>query len=389
MRVAIAVSITVLFMEAGLPIYGQNKAAKTGDQTQATQNRPRDTPPSTPIASGPSDPNQPTASSEKHRQTDQPNSYFDALVSANNLPNVILAVIGFVGVVIGIRTLGWLKRQTTHIAAQSDHMRSQVERMDQQRIDSNQSSADNLVALNRQVTALENQVVAMKEQARDGRQANTDTLAAIQRQVTVMGEQTITMRTQCAAMERQVDAIIAGGRAWVVVNRVGGPETSQHRWYMPELPQYMPGMAFEFKVLGNTPVIIRDARFNLLPVPVKDGTNPTQPDLPVVPDYTGRARSPEIPDNGRVIAPGATFQIMVGLPNTLTPQEWESMRDFQTLMCAHGFIQYEDAFNRKRETAVCYIYRLQAGGVITATDGTVLNPDRFEIGGPAEYNRTT
>lgn len=79
---------------------------------------------------------------------------------------------------------------------------------------------------------------------------------------------------------------------------------------------------------------------------------------------------------------------MVGLPDTLTINEWESLRDGKTAMCAFGCIKYT-SMGRPHETAVCYVFRFHWGGVITATDGTVLNPPGFEIGGPSAYNRST
>jgi hypothetical protein len=221
-----------------------------------------------------------------------------------------------------------------------------------------------------------------------------NTLDTIKNQIDEMkaaGKQTVKMLeiagVQAEAARLSAESIVNSGRASVIVSRLGGPENG---WYWPDMPQYIPGMVFEFQVLGNTPARITDARFYLLTVPAKSGPIP-DPDLPPIPDYFSRARSPEIPEDGRVIAHGQTFQIRLGLPNIImTLSEWENLRDKKTLMCAYGCIWYRDSFGRDRETAVCYVYRFHHGVGIHASDGTRLDPPGFEIGGGLPvYNRST
>jgi len=57
-------------------------------------------------------------------------------------------------------------------------------------------------------------------------------------------------------------------------------------------------------------------------------------------------------------------------------------------MCAYGFIEYRDVFDRPGVTRFCYVYDFQFGGVLTSPDGTVLNPSGFRPGGPASYHVT-
>jgi hypothetical protein len=175
-------------------------------------------------------------------------------------------------------------------------------------------------------------------------------------------------------------------RAWVLVKRTGDPE----RWYAPDKPGYFPGMVFEFNVFGETPARVIASQFVLRPVPAKEGVKPPEPDLPAIPDYGPRFIDPEIPAQGRLLPPDAGFQVRIRLdPPTMTEEQWEKLRDGKTIMCAYGFIEYKDAFGWRRKTRVCYIYEFKWGGVITAPDGTVLNPPGFRVGGPPAYNEAT
>jgi len=175
-------------------------------------------------------------------------------------------------------------------------------------------------------------------------------------------------------------------RAWVLVKRIGNPDY----WYANDGAGYIPGMVFEFYVYGKTPARVMASQFVLRPVPAKKAAKPPEPDLPAVPNYGQIVIDPEIPAEGRLLAPDAGFQVRLRLdPPTMTEEEWEKLRDGKTIMCAYGFIKYKDAFGWKRKTRVCYIYEFKWGGVITAPDGTVLNPPGFRVGGPLEYNRAT
>jgi hypothetical protein len=198
------------------------------------------------------------------------------------------------------------------------------------------------------------------------------------------------LEKQAKATKDSVDVLINSERAWVIVSRVGNPDT-KYGWYAPDTPQYLPGMVFEFEVCGKTVARIMDARFDLLPVPARTrfapSWEPLEPDLPPVPDYTRRKRSQEIAEDGQVVIPGQKFRIMVSLPQTLNVSEWESLRDEKTVMCAYGLIKY-DSLGKHKETAVCYVYRFHWGGVFTSGDGTVLNPSSFELAGPPAYNRS-
>ena len=150
-------------------------------------------------------------------------------------------------------------------------------------------------------------------------------------------------------------------------------------------------MVFEFEVSGKTAARITDARFALQPFPAKarfaPSWEPAEPDLPPTPDYTGRKRSPGIPEDGRVVVPGRKFQIRVRLAQTLNLNEGESLRDEKTVVCAYGFIKYE-SMGEHKETAVCYAYRFH-WVVDFASSATVAESGGFELAGPAAYNCST
>lgn len=220
------------------------------------------------------------------------------------------------------------------------------------------------------------------------------TLNAIQRQADLMqkhAEHLQNLSTAASdnakAARENAEAFLNSERAWVLVKRIGNPEY----WYAPEKLGYTPGMVFEFKVYGRTPARVIKAVFRLHPVPMKPGVKPPEPDLPPIPDYESGIRNPEIPEEGRVLPPEETFQIRLQLdPPTLTNEQWEKLRDGETIMCAYGFIEYTDAFGRIRETRTCYLYNFSWGFVIKAADGTILNPPGFRFaGGLRAYNKET
>jgi hypothetical protein len=198
--------------------------------------------------------------------------------------------------------------------------------------------------------------------------------------------QTVILFLTVRAIYRQTETAKNSERAWVLVKRIGNPE----QWYAPDKPSYSPGMVFEFNVYGKTPARVINADFRLHPVPAKPRVKPPEPDLPPIPEYRRRARSPEILEEGMILPPEDAFQVRVRLDSpTLTAEQWVDLRDSETIMCAYGFIKYKDAFGRKKETRTCYVYNFAWGGVIAAPDATILNPPGFRVGGPSGYNKAT
>lgn len=188
-------------------------------------------------------------------------------------------------------------------------------------------------------------------------------------------------------IHRQLTASYDAERCWILVKRVGNPGKGL---YNPQDHSYIPSMIFEFKVSGNTPARVTNAHFRLQLAPAKPGIVPPEPDLPPIPDYNvnSRARSSEISEEGRVLAPEDTFQIDLIIPH-LTEDQWVKLRDGEEVVCAYGFIKYKDAFGKERETRTCYVYDFTWGGVIVDLNGKEIHPQGFYIGGPPEYNKET
>jgi hypothetical protein len=174
-------------------------------------------------------------------------------------------------------------------------------------------------------------------------------------------------------------------RAWILITRVGDPIAL----YLEDNPAYIPGIVYEFKVTGHSPARIIRQGFRFHPVRKKPGDK-AEPDLPLVPDYGDRTKSTDIPEGGRLIAAETVFTIRDALESVhLSIDEFQELRDGAKIMCAYGFLEYKDAFERTAETRFCYVYDFQWGGVMTAPDGTVLNPQGFRLGGPPQYNKAT
>jgi len=185
---------------------------------------------------------------------------------------------------------------------------------------------------------------------------------------------------------RSSQAVMDAERAWILITRIGNPEAL----YLEENPFYIPGIIYEFKVVGHTPARIIGQGFRFHPVPRKPGGDYTEPDLPAIPDYRNRGQSTDIPEGGRLIAPETIFAFPDYLENLhLSVDEFEELRQGTKIMCAYGFIEYTDAFSRPGKTQFCYVYDFAWGGRMTSPEGIVLNPRGFRLGGPPEYNKAT
>jgi hypothetical protein len=187
------------------------------------------------------------------------------------------------------------------------------------------------------------------------------------------------------AANLNADAAMKAQRAWILIMRIGNPEFL----YVPTNPAYVPGIVYEFKVIGHTPARIVGHGLRFHPVAKKPG-DATEPDLPPIPDYGKPERNTEIPADGRLIAPDTSFTMRDDLESfRLTEEEFAALKKGDTIMCAYGYIEYRDGFERPAITRFCYVYDFRWGGVAKSPDGVVLNPPGFRLGGPAEYNKAT
>lgn len=186
------------------------------------------------------------------------------------------------------------------------------------------------------------------------------------------------------AIIQQTRASRASQRPWVLIERIGNPSEN---WRYAKDSAYIPGIVFEFKVYGATPIKIIEGAFDLTSVPNKKGVIPPSPDLPEFPDYSRALPLPHVPRGGIPWAPSGTYQIR--RIHAFEKSQMEALNNYEIILCGYGYLKYVDVFKTIRETRVCYIYFLQRGGAIKTPDGMVLNPEGFYMGGPPEYNRAT
>jgi len=111
-----------------LPIYGQKTTSEEQHDQKATETQQKESPRPASVA----DINKPAANTEEQRHTNQADSYFDALFSPNNIPNVALALVGIGGIIVALRTLNWLKTQTRAVERQANLMERQANLMERQ-----------------------------------------------------------------------------------------------------------------------------------------------------------------------------------------------------------------------------------------------------------------
>ena len=96
-------------------------------------------------------------------------------------------------------------------------IKRQVNRMDQQRMDNNRSGADNLVALNRQIAALESQASVMDRQREDFNASSGEQTKAMNLQLAEMQAATAHSETQARALANQVKIMEAPYQQWIEI----------------------------------------------------------------------------------------------------------------------------------------------------------------------------
>lgn len=72
-----------------------------------------------------------------------------------------------------------------------------------------------------------------------------------------------------------------------------------------------------------------------------------------------------------------------------TEKDVALIKDSAKFFCVYGFVNYRDAYGRDHETRFCYVYRIGTLYLLSATTGKSIDPSRFRVGGPAEYNKQT
>lgn len=103
--------LTVLvLLTVWLPVHGEQKTPQSGSDKKVSDEAKKPTPPSSRIVTCVIQ--QPGTTVQCNWPTDNPPSYLSRLISAENLPNLLLFFVGLGGIRIAVCTLGILKRQT-------------------------------------------------------------------------------------------------------------------------------------------------------------------------------------------------------------------------------------------------------------------------------------
>jgi hypothetical protein len=114
--------LVLTLLVLALPVYGQKAAGEKQHDQKTTKTQQNEIP----HAAAATDIGKPAAEPQEQGHANQPDGYFDTLFSPNNIPNVALALVGIVGIIVALRTLNWLKTQTRAIERQGDFLREQV-----------------------------------------------------------------------------------------------------------------------------------------------------------------------------------------------------------------------------------------------------------------------
>ena len=264
----------------------------------------------------------------------------------------LLVIVGALGIRYAIRTLEQIRRQGNEIERQRGVMENQLSTMQGQ--------------------------LAQMESA--GKQTD-DLIAESKNQVAALLSMGTAAKSSAEAAKKSADALINAERSWVLIRNVGNPPDG---WLALLKSGYAPGIVLDFSPYGNTPVRIIDSRFGLRLIPSKPGTT-FDPDLPEPPNYDGLASAPDVARGG-MVSPFPDGNIRINETLHITGNVVETLKNGTQVLCAYGFIEYEDAFGENRKTGTCYVYYFVFGGILTSPDGTVLNPHGFRVGGPASYH---
>ena len=193
----------------------------------------------------------------------------------------------------------------------------------------------------------------------------------------------IAIRTM-RAIQHQATAQMNADRAWVVANVAGSP---QEPLTGSLIHGVVPGIAWEIKIVGNTPARIIRQEFRCRIVDCQP-TNISLPMLEPTPVYLPN----QTPEGLMVSPPGdkpVFMSIVESEPNITLMARLSQVVIGHAFLVSYGRVEYEDAFKRRGVTQFCTIYKPHSGGVLTSPDGTALNPTGFHIAGPSGYNYNT
>ena len=251
-------------METGLPVYGQDKARETKHEKQNSDDRknPEAKSGSTVETGNTSTINELTTKGKEERKTNEPEAYLRALISPNNLPNVILAAVGVMGIFFARRTLNWLKKQTIHISQQADLMQQTLTEMTDANANAKTFNNASIWRLDNQTSLMAAQANAMDAQRRDSNQSSAEALKLMEAQAELMTRQADIMERQTKLQEAAMTQWIAV-QNWkvnpdpVLTPSHDDPRTLHIRYEIVNESNFPLTIRAEFKFFGSLPGAVK------------------------------------------------------------------------------------------------------------------------------------
>jgi hypothetical protein len=158
-------------------------------------------------------------------------------------------------------------------------------------------------------------------------------------------------------------------RAWLIVTSVAPVKLDPKAWQTE----------FRFRLANRGRSVARFAGPNNWRFQVVPGDS----GLPETPDYgkriAMRGERPEGPVHARVLAPGDDTGIDLAYPEDMDGELFAEIQDRRRWFYFYASFKYFDFADTERELQICYLY----------VPKTEASPERWELGGPPEYNKHT
>jgi hypothetical protein len=182
---------------------------------------------------------------------------------------------------------------------------------------------------------------------------------------------------QLNVSQKQVDALIKSERAWVIASPVNySPQIGYAAFPDPQVSDIgkdtMNIFGAAFKNTGDTPARITHSK-----VVYRYASN--RKEIPAEPDYGERNPTVDL----LLVKQDSTVTLVYLQPNPLLNKlQYIAVQQGEGFLYAYGIVEYEDVFEKKRETRFGYLYRVPLGG-------DPLPASFMREGLPAAYNRAT
>ena len=199
---------------------------------------------------------------------------------------------------------------------------------------------------------------------------------------------------QASAAKKQADYIVASERAWIDSKIPEQPIPGFMDEIEKKLDGWGLGIGIALRNTGKTACRVLDSHLRIDVVDSIDPkARPVIPNLPPEPIYRIPNDKPaKIAPRGTVWLPKKRFNYGAVIPRRyFMEKDLYGLRVADRVLCMYGFVEYEDAFKKKRVARFCYAYILiRADFAMTSEKtGELLMPPGFELSGPEAYNEST